>query len=130
MYRVTPTFNYPYENEAYDPVSDNSKSAPPIPLDLIPMVAARALRIFEIDTFRVVYKSAVVTGLVSEQEIKDTFGKDVYNSLKNERDPDPATCREILSFLSTRDPEKASGNKLPWRHSRCARAEEAPTPQG
>lgn len=101
-------------NEAFASIAP--PAPPAIQLDLLPAVASRTVRNFSFPTFQVVMKEAIEQGLVSKQSLGERFGVDVLSMLRKERNPDPATCREILTFISELDPKDAIGVAHNWKH--------------
>ncbi|MFA5592110.1 MAG: hypothetical protein WC989_02215 [Micavibrio sp.] len=117
-------FNPAVADAFYDlrPQLEGSKK---LSLDLVPDVAQRTLKNFSPAMFNVVYNTAISEGLTTEQTIKDMFGRDVLLVLKSpKKNPSPAQCRTILQFISTLNPEEASGRKEQWRHAQPRREPE------
>lgn len=115
-YSENPDFTPP--SEVLDPLADPIPE-PPLSLDAVSAVAKRTLRVFSADKFRAVYTTAIEQGLTSKQTLKEMFGQGVVAILnKPNRTPDPATCRQILSFISELDTVQAKGSVKPHRHAK------------
>ena len=96
-------------------------------------IAADLIKKFDADDFRSLCKVAIRDGYTSVQDVTTRFGDIIPRNVDKIADnvkwpiPNPAATRELLTFFSTL--QNFSGNRLPWRHAQCARAEEAPEPQ-
>lgn len=119
----------PRERLPFDPLADKKQDRELPPLDLLPRIAGRAVKNFSLDTFRAIYDGAIQHGLTSEQDIAKVFGVETLSILQNRKsDPSPAVCRDILIFISSRDPSEATGEKKVWRHARPRQQEPTPGP--
>jgi hypothetical protein len=102
----------------YDPRKQEKKPEY-LPLELVPHMAQRAARLTSpLETFRIIYLTAIEQGMTSEQEISKVIGRDGLDKLRSQKsDPSPALRRLVLTFIATLDPEKATMKKEPWRHA-------------
>lgn len=106
----------------YDPLYDPrtpEKKPEYLPLDLVPHMAERAVRLTSpLETFQIIYRTAIEQGMTSEQEISKVVGRDGLDVLRSKKsDPSPDLRRLVLVFIATLDPKEATGKKEPWRHA-------------
>ena len=103
-----------------------------VPLEKFTQRTESLLTEFNPHGFRKLCLTAIESGLVSSQELTLKFGEAIpRKKLESEwAVPNPATCRDILNYLASLDPQTATGSILPWRHSQCAQPEAAPTLPG
>lgn len=115
----------------YDPRTPE-KQPEYLPLDLVPHMAQRAVRITSpLETFQIIYRTAIDQGMTSEQKISELVGRDGLETLRSKKsNPSPNLRRLVLTFIATLDPENATMKKQPWRHaSPRPRDERAHEPQ-
>lgn len=118
------------EPSDFDPIDTGEEDFSPVPPELLPRFAERAISPLHHEKFFTAVRSAIAQGMTSKQTLKGEFGEVVCAALKSNNMPAPATAREILSFISKLDPADATGSTLPWRHAQCAPAVEELTLQG
>ncbi len=100
---------------------------PPLHQSQIPSAADVALKKSEWSRLSEIYTSAIAWGMTSSQIIAQKFGDDTPDLIQSGSTLNPAKCASVLKFLSSLNPDNATGNKLPWRHAQCALVAATPT---
>ncbi len=106
----------------YDPLYDPrtpEKKPEYLPLEMVPHMAQRAVRLTSpLETFQIIYRTAIENGMTSEQKISEVVGRDNLEVLRSRKsDPNPKLRRLVLEFIATLNPEDATMKKEPWRHA-------------
>ncbi|HPD83273.1 MAG: hypothetical protein R3D88_07950 [Alphaproteobacteria bacterium] len=84
--------------------------------------AKSCLEVFNADDFRVLCRTAIHEGIISQQDFETRFGennipRNPEKDLSDWNIPAPNIVRDILCLFSTIDTTQISGNKLPWQHA-------------
>ncbi len=97
--------------ESYNPLAfDDAPSQYPA-IEKIPFIAlAASLNNFCHEKFSDIVEAALARGLTSKQELRAKGWDDKKN-------PDPATGKNLLSFIASCDPEEATGEIQKWKHA-------------
>ena len=85
----------------FDPLACEKK-LDPIPADLVPLLAVRAMKQSPTDLpiLRELLKSAIAHKMTSVEQISEELGLRAADVAKGKKNPDPVTHRAVLNFVA------------------------------
>lgn len=103
------------------------KVLPPLYPSQIPSAADVALKKSDFSRLTSIYTSAIDYGMTSPQIIADKFGNDVGQKMRSGDNLNPEESRRVLKYLSSLNPDNASGSIPPSPRGRYVPVAAAPT---